>query len=165
MENKMVANLKTGFTLFRWGIDLCYASLIGLIAGLLIRRDNILSICLIAFGFVVAGFIVLAVGRTIVGLESRKLNFMTERKRTDIEEWFVNTMLGIENDAAQANLLNQLSRISTNKIDDSIMAVSNASTISNFMKVGKVFMSSSVLVNRAALLLGAVLSLALTLTR
>jgi len=43
------------------------------------------------------------IGRAIVGLQARKINFNNGNTRTDEEEWFLSVMFGT---AAHANLVN-----------------------------------------------------------
>ena len=162
MEKEMKNKLKTGFTLSRWGIDSFWGALIFdiiWIIMIIINPNNSFDYFgIIAMILVFLGMIFFFIGRAMVGLQSRKLNFLTERSRTDEEEWFLQEMLQTENDAIRANLANQLTKIIPGKADDILIASNSTGLIKHFFAIGKIYMSDNFLINRIILLSSLIIS-------
>lgn len=157
MEEKMKSYLKIGFTLSRWGIDSFWGALIFAISWIVmifiinpgVKADYFGIIALI---LTYVGMILFFIGRMFVGLQSRKLNFLTGRTRNDEEEWFLQEMLCIEETAIRLNLANNFAKISPGKADDILAASNTTSVIKHFFNVGKIYMSNNFLINRLMLI-------------
>ena len=96
MEESMRKKLATGFLLFKLGLGLLWGMLFvaaSWIAGMLISGTTDFKMIGVIMGMFFAGIIVLFIGRAMVGLQGRKLNFMTERVRTEEEDWLLHELL------------------------------------------------------------------------
>ena len=169
MEEKMKSNLKIGFTLSRWGIDSFWGALIFAILWIVmiiinpkVEADYFKIIAII---LIFAGMILFFIGRIFVGLQSRKLNFLTGRTRNDEEEWFLQEMLWTEKTAVRLNLANNLAKILPGKADNILIASNSTGVIKHFFNVGKIYMSNNFLINRLVLIASLFVSIILLMVK
>ena len=155
MDQSVKSKLKSGFTLARWGIDTCLGALFITIALIIssFMKDvmdiaELVTPLMIPCVMCILGLIVFAIGRVIVGLQSRKLHLHMDRPLTEEETWFVSCMLEIEETGSGVNYFNSASRISSNHGDDIIAGAVSTVIIGRFFKVGKRYMGHSFLMNR-----------------
>lgn len=154
MEDKMKSSLKVGYTLSRYGIDAFWGGLLMTIAWIvmsLCMRSQTDLLDIFALIMVIIGMIFFFVGRIVVGMQARKLNFLQGRQRTEEEQWFLNENLDVEDEAIRQNLVNQVAKIIPGKADDIMMASKSTGVISHYFAVGKVYMSKNVFINRLIL--------------
>ena len=157
MEEKMRNKLKIGFMISRWGIDFFWSALIftvcWVIMAIIIKDRNLDFLGITAMVCVILGLIFFAVGRTIVGLQSRKINFLSDRPRTEEEEWFLQEMLGIEGFSSRSeSFMNQVAKVIPGKADDVLAVANSTGIISHYFAVGKVYMGKNFFLNRFILL-------------
>lgn len=114
---------------------------------------------------VIIGMIFFFAGRIVIGMQSRKLNFLQGRQRTEEEQWFLNENLGIEDEAIRQNLVNQLVKIIPGKSDDIIVASKSTDLIKHYFAVGKVYMSKNVFINRLVLIISILIILIEVITK
>lgn len=152
MEESVKRNLKRGFTIARWGIDICLGALfvvIALIISAFIKdSSNILNRLMIPFGMCVVGLCIFVIGRVLVGLQSRKLNFYMDRPLTEEERWFVSCMLEIEQSGSGVNFTNSVASASNSRVDDIAAGAASTAVVGRFFKIGKKYMGRSFLFNR-----------------
>ncbi len=155
MEEKMKSSLKVGYTLSRYGIDAFWGALLMVIAWIVMMCMSIQTdlLGILAVVMVIIGMIFFFAGRIVIGMQSRKLNFLQGRQRTEEEQWFLNENLGIEDEAIRQNLVNQLVKIIPGKADDIIVASKSTGLIKHYFAVGKVYMSKNVFINRLVLII------------
>lgn len=157
MTELMKRKLKHGFTAARWGIDICIGCLIvaaDYIAFGIAFGSGVEFSALITIGvFLMAGIVVFAAGRIIVGLQSRSLNFENSRPLTDEERWFVREMLKMEDDAAKANLAAAAARVTPGVADDYLFGIGSGGILGRFGRIGKRYMGKNVLFNRLPIFL------------
>lgn len=149
MQKEMRKKLKIGFLLDFWAIDCFWSALIFVVGwltvSLALKKDNeFMGIIALILAFV--GLVLFAVGRVIIGLQSRKINFCN-RKRTPEEEWLLEEMLGIESRAQSANLANNLADITPTQADDILSASNSTGIIRHYFAVGKVYTGKNLLIN------------------
>ena len=152
MEKSVKIKLKSSFTIARWGIDICLGALfiaIALIISALIKDGTeLIKVLMIPFVMCVVGLIVFAIGRVMVGLQSRKLNLHMDRPLTEEERWFVGCMLEMEEKGAGVNFFNSAARSSSSSGDDIIAGAAATAIIGKFFKIGKKYMGRNFLFNR-----------------
>lgn len=152
MEGSVKSKLKSGFTMARWGVDICLGALfitIALIISALIKDGaDLIKVLMIPFVMCVVGLIVFAIGRVMVGLQSRKLNLHTDRPLTEEERWFVGCMLEMEEKGAGVNFFNRAARASSGSGDDIVAGAVATAIIGKFFKTGKKYMGHNFLFNR-----------------
>ncbi len=158
MEATVKNKLKNGFTTARWGIDLCFGALFIAIALIVLAiakgKIDLLKMLLIPLGMCIVGIIVFAIGRVMVGLQSRKLNLHTDRPLTEEERWFVGSMLEMENTGAGVNFVNSVTRVTDGKADDIAAGAAAAVVTGRFFKIGKKYMRRNFFFNRLPALVG-----------
>ena len=157
MEEKMRNKLKIGFMISRWGIDFLWSALLfticWVITAIIHIDGNMDFLGITAMVCIILGLIFFAVGRTIVGLQSRKINFLSDRPRTEEEEWFLQEMLGIEGFSSRSqNFMNQVTKAIPGKADDVLAVANSTGIISHYFAVGKVYMGENIFINRLILL-------------
>jgi len=108
---------------------------------------------IIAMLLVILGMVFFVIGRIIVGLQSRKINFLTGRARTIEEEWFLEEMLNVETVAARLNIANQFAKILQNKADDILLATNSTGVVKHWFNVGKIYMGNNFFLNRLFLII------------
>lgn len=167
MEEKMKSSLKRGYTLSRYGIDAFWGALLMVIVWVIMMYMGIQTdlLGILAVVMVIIGMIFFFTGRIAVGMQSRKLNFLQGRQRTEEEQWFLNENLGIENKAIQQNLVNQLVKIIPGKADDIIAASESTGLIKHYFAVGKVYMSKNVFISRLVLIISILIILIEVITK
>lgn len=151
MEGSMKKKLRNGFTTARWGMDICIGALfiaIALIPAAIISDISLIKGLMIPFAMCIIGIIVFAAGRTIVGMQSRKLNLHTKRPLTEEEIWFVSCMLEIEETGAGAAFYNSAARMTGGSADNMLAGAMASAIVGRFFKVGKHFMGKNFIVNR-----------------
>ncbi len=166
MEEKMRNKLKIGFMISRWGVDFLWSALLFVICWVItaiIHIDgNIDFLGITAMACAILGMIFFAVGRTIVGLQSRELNFLSDRPRTEEEEWFVQEMLGIEGFSSRGeSFMNQVALATPGKADDILAVTSSTGIISHYFAVGKVYMGKNFFLNRLVSILAVIIIMAI----
>ena len=154
MSEKMRKNLKIGFLLEYWSIDCFWSSLIFVgvwlaIAFWLKENGEIMGIA--ALILVIFGMVMFETGRVIVGLQSRKLNF-SDKELTMEEEWFLQEMLGVEDDARMAQLESAFGRMTSEKADDILLTYKNKGVIGHYFAIGKVYTGKNIVLNHWILL-------------
>lgn len=163
MEQSIKSKLKSGFTIARWGIDICLGALFIVIAlavsGYMKGSIEIIKMLMIPFIMCIIGIIVFVIGRVIVGLQSRELNLHTDRPLHDEESWFVACMLELEETGAGANFINSAARVSGGSGDNIAAGAAAAAVTGRFFKIGKKYMGRSLVINR----LPALISLAVAI--
>lgn len=163
MEESAKRKLKNGFTIARWGVDICIGALfiaIALIVSALTKDGNgLIKMLIIPFVMCLVGLIVFAIGRIMVGLLSRKLNLHTDRPLTEEERWFVSCMLEIEEKGSGVSFFNSAARVSNGDGDNIVAGAVATAITSKFFKIGKRYMGRSFLLNR----LPAIVSLAIAI--
>lgn len=157
MEEAMRKKLKIGFTLTRWGIDLCFGGLLVAIAfiatGIITKNSSgMLNQLFIAGGIVLISLVLFVIGRISVGLQARKLNFNGGRSLTDEERWFLQSMRGIEESAYEVNLAAGTARMTDNSGDNIVSGAAAAGIASSFNNVGKRYRSRNFFADRWVLL-------------
>lgn len=152
MEESIKRKLKIGFTTARWGVDICLGALFIAIALIISafteNGTHLIKMLLIPLIMCVVGIIVFAIGRVMVGLQSRKLNLHTDRPLTEEERWFVGCMLEIEEKGAGVNFFNSAARASAGGGDDVVAGAVATAIIGSFFKIGKKYMGRNFLFNR-----------------
>ena len=152
MEESAKRKLKNGFTIARWGVDICIGALfiaIALIVSALTKDGNgLIKMLIIPLVMCVVGLIVFAIGRVMVGLQSRKLNLHTNRPLTEEERWFVSCMLEIEEKGSGVSFFNSAARVSAGDGDDIVAGAVATAITSKFFKIGKKYMGRNFLFNR-----------------
>lgn len=152
MEESVKNKLKSSFTIARWGVDLCLGALFIAIALIIsaIRKDStkLIKVLMIPFIMCIVGLIVFAIGRVMVGLQSRKLNLHMDRPLSEEERWFVGCMLEIEETGAGVNFYNSAARRSSGSGDDIVAGAAATAIINKFFKIGKKYMGRNFLLNR-----------------
>lgn len=113
--------------------------------------------------FIGIGFVLFFAGRTIVGLQSRKLNLYMDRQCTVEEEWFLNEMINIEQKAMRQNLANQFAKLTPSKADNIIFASALVGTIKHYFAVGKVYLEKNFFVNRLIIIASVIVALVILL--
>ena len=147
----IVKNFKKGFFLSFWGMDFALGSIPLMISisawSVLTDQDEIYA----AFGlggYLLIAFIILAIGRIIVGYQSRRLNFSASRKRTELENYAVDGLLhDVEAKNGRANLMYGVARITNNTIDDIAAVTANMGILSAYSRIGKKFTGDNFLKN------------------
>lgn len=89
-----------------------------------------------------------AIGRVMVGLQSRKLNLHMDRALNDEERWFVGCMLELEEKGVGANFINSAARVTGGNADNIAAGAAAAAITGRFFKIGKKYMGRSFLINR-----------------
>ena len=163
MEEFVKSKLKRGFTIARWGVDICLGALfiaIALIISALTKDGaDLIKLLMIPFVMCIVGLIVFAVGRVMVGLQSRKLNLHTDRPLTEEERWFVSCMLEMEEKGAGANFFNSVTRVTGGSGDDVVAGAVATAIIGSFFKIGKKYMGRSFLLNRLPAIVSLVIAI------
>lgn len=163
MEESIKRKLKSGFTIARWGVDICLGALfiaIALVISVLTKDGaDLIKMLMIPFVMCMIGLIVFAIGRVMVGLQSRKLNLHMDRPLTEEERWFVGCMLEMEEKGAGVNFFNSVARATSGSGDDIVAGAVATAIVDRFFKIGKKYMGRSFLFNR----LPAMLSLAVAI--
>lgn len=167
MEQKMKNNLKIGFLLSRYGMDALYSVLIYLILWMVLiftnASDDFIIFETFMMFFLGVGFILFFVGRTIVGLQSRKLNLYMDRQCTVEEEWFLNEMINIEQSAMRKNLANQFAKLTPSEADNILFASASVGVIKHYFAVGKVYLGKNIFVNRLIIIASVIVALVILL--
>lgn len=168
MEESVKSKLKSGFTIARWGIDLCLGALfiaIAFIISALIKKESneLIKVLLIPLGLCIVGLIVFAIGRTMVGLQSRKLNLHTDRPLTEEERWFVSCMLEMEEKGSGVNFYNRVANVSGGSEDDIVAGAAATAIIGRFFKIGKKYMGHNFLLNRLPAIVSLVVAIVIAI--
>jgi len=143
--------LRRGFFLSFWGIDIAISCMIPAFLGAIKSADYddpwvVMSVAIGAVIYLMVGFIVLVIGRTMVGCQTRRINFIKGRTRTPLEEWVLMMMDGVESRQGDV-LFNQVAVATDNKVDDIEAITNGAGVIFAFFKIGKVFTGNNLLKN------------------
>lgn len=152
METSIKSKLKIGFTLARWGVDFCYGALF--IASALAasawnnQEAALVSLLMIPFVICIFGIAVFAIGRVMVGLQSRKLNFQSSRHLTEEERWFVSCMMEIEEKGSGVNFYQSAARNTAGNFDNVAAGAMASAVIGSFFKIGKKYMEHSFFFHR-----------------
>lgn len=133
---EVTQRLRKGFFLSTWGIELAFGALPSFALMFFDVSDVIKFV--VPIGSVIIGFILLFAGRIQVGLMTRYLNFCN-RKRTELEDWVLSAMQGIEGEAVRTNGLLAISRATPGVTDDMATAINNSGVITGFMSVERVY--------------------------
>lgn len=149
--NVIRKNLAAGFLVSFWGIDfLVMAVPIIILFVLLFAAERINSD--IGAGIVIGdlslGLIMLFIGRTIVGFQTRRINFIKGRERTVEEEKILSQMFvteGRQSDVFFQNVASATPSLS----DDIVNALSNTGIISSYFAAGKAYTGHNALKNHA----------------
>lgn len=163
MEESVKNKLKSGFTIARWGIDICLGALfiaIALIISALTKDGtNLIKMLMIPLVLCVVGLIVFAAGRVMVGLQSRKLNLHTDRPLTEEERWFVGCMMEMEEKGAGVNFFNSVTRATSGSGDDIVAGAVATAVVGSFFKTGKKYMGHNFLLNRLPAIVSLVIAI------
>lgn len=163
MEESVKSKLKSGFTIARWGIDICLGALfiaIALIISALTKDGtNLIKMLMIPLVLCVVGLIVFAAGRVMVGLQSRKLNLHTDRPLTEEERWFVGCMMEMEEKGAGVNFFNSVTRATSGSGDDIVAGAVATAVVGSFFKTGKKYMGHNFLLNRLPAIVSLVIAI------
>lgn len=168
MEESMRKKLANGFLICKLGIGVFYGMIFvaaAFIARIVMFGDKIGTFPITMVAMFVVGIVAFAVGRTIVGLQSRKLNLFMDRPRTDEEEWFLQEMLGTEDEAMRMNLANRAGALTPGKLDDFVLGTMAGGLVSHFMKVGKVYMPKNFLLKNCTLIISIVAAAILVIVK
>lgn len=163
MNENTKNKLKTGFTVSRIGIDLCWSALfvvaVYLYLALVANKEGMMNLLLVAMGLVVVGLVVFFVGRVVVGTQSRAL--YSKANPSEEERAFAKAMYDLENEASKANLASAVSRNTKNKADDALSGAAGMAVAGSYFTIGKKYMGTNMLVNRIGLIAGLMISLIL----
>lgn len=130
--------LHNGYLISFWGIDLMFASVPVMICSAIAFFDSKIEFSVIApVLFMIIGSILLIIGRVIIGCQTRRINFIKGRERTQLEELVWKTMSHIE--GSNTALTTQVTKITDNKIDDIAGIAIGGPIIFEFFQIGKVF--------------------------
>ena len=159
MEKQTRKKLKIGFTVARWGVDLCIGALLiavaCIVSALMKEAANLIKTLMIPFAMCIAGLIVFAVGRVLVGLQARKLNFHSSEPWTEEERWFVSCMLELESTGAGVSFYNSVARNTDGDLDTMVGGAMASMIVGKFFKIGEKYMSRSFLLNRLPIIVSA----------
>ena len=163
MSENTKNKLKTGFTVSRIGIDLCWSALfvvaVYLYLALVADKAGTMNLLFVAMGLVVVGLVVFFMGRVMVGAQSRAL--YSKANPSEEERLFAKAMYDLENKASDANLASAVSRNTNNKVDDVLSGAAGMAVAGSYFSIGKKYMGANVLVNRIGLIVGLLISLIL----
>lgn len=163
MEKSVKSKLKCGFTIARWGVDICLGALFIAIALTIsaLTKDgtDLIKMLMIPFVMCIVGLIVFAIGRVMVGLQARKLNLHTDRPLTEEERWFVSCMLEMEEKGAGVNFFNSATRVTSGSGDDVVAGAVATAIVGRFFKIGKTYMGRSFLLNRLPAIVSLVIAI------
>lgn len=167
MEESVKNKLKSGFTIARWGIDVCLGALfiaIALIISAFLKNGSeLITMLMIPLAMCIVGLIVFAIGRVMVGLQSRKLNLHMDRPLTEEERWFVSCMLEMEEKGAGMAFFNSAARVSSGSGDDIVAGAAATAIIGKFFKTGKKYMGHSFLINRLPIIVSLVAAIVIVI--
>lgn len=163
MNENTKNKLKTGFTVSRIGIDLCWSALfvvaVYLYLALVANKAGTMNLLFVAMGLVVMGLVVFFVGRVMVGTQSRVL--YSKANPSEEERDFAKAMYDLENEASKANLASNVSKYTKTKEDDVASTAAGIHTVGSYFTIGKKYMGTKMLVNRIGLIAGLLISLIL----
>ena len=151
VEESIKKKIKNGFTVARWGMDLCIGALFiaaALIISAVTGDVSLIKVLVIPVIMCVIGIIVFAAGRTVVGLQSRKLNLHTSRPLDEEEIWFVSCMLEIEEKGAGASFYSSAARMTGGTADNMAAGAMAGKIVGRFFRIGRHFMDRNILLNR-----------------
>ena len=158
-EETISGNLTKGFRLMSWGMDLAFGSAAIMIASSVWAAgaddygmsERLPIAVLTAVAVCMIGFILLFVGRTEVGAQTRILEHAKGRERTPLEDYVLIAMGSIESGNAVI-LAGQVARMTGNKVDDVAAATAGAGIIFRMRKLSKLFIGNSFFKNHWPLL-------------
>ena len=160
------ANLRKAFFLWFWGVDLAFGSIVLMVVsaiwaagsdeyGMLDRLPVALAVTLVPL---IAGMVLLVIGRVGIGVQTRRLEHGTGRERTPLEDYVLAVMGNFEGQNVKA-LAIQVARVTGNKVDDVAAAAAGIGILGKIGKWGKLFTGKSFLKNHWPWLLTAALAL------
>ena len=126
-------NLAKGFRASYLGIDMMLIAVPAIVLAAFLSSDVGAGF---AIGCLVIGVIALFSGRTVVGLQTRRLNFIKGRERTPEEEKILFKMLDVESRQAD-NFFQKAAGATASPFDDAIMTARNKGILSGFYAAGR----------------------------
>lgn len=141
---EVTKRLRKGFYLSNWGIELAFGGILSFAIIFCDVPEVFQSI--IPMVMVTCGLIVFFVGRMQVGMMTRYLHFCN-RERTELEEWVLKAMQGIESAAMKRSRINAITKVTPGVADDMLSAMNSKGVISGYQAVGKVYIGKNIFKN------------------
>ncbi len=139
---EVTQRLSKGFFMSHWGIELAFGAIPTF--ALLFCDVNTIFQFAVPIATLIIGVILLFVGRIKVGLMTRYLS-SCNRDRTDLEDWVLERMQGIEVAAMELSGINAISRLTPGVTDDILMLINGKDVIFGYRAVGRVYMGKNIL--------------------
>lgn len=163
MDNTIQRKLKYGFTIARWGVDICLGALFIaaalIISALAKEKADLIGVLVIPLVMCIAGLAVFAVGRVIVGLGSRQLNLNMQRPLTEEERWFVACMMEMETEGAGTAFLNRAAATSGSTGAQIAAGASSMAVTGRFFRIGRRYMGHNFLINRLPAIISLIIAI------
>ena len=132
-------NLVKGFRASYLGIDMMLIAVPAIVLASFLSSDVGAGF---AIGCFVIGVIALSAGRTVVGLQTRRLNYIKGRERTPEEEKILFNMLGVESRQAD-NFFQKTAGATASPFYDAIVTARNRGILSGFYVAGREYTGDS----------------------
>ena len=162
----MAKRTRRYFYMFFWGFDMAIGAIpLKICLSLASPVDaDILKTAMLPILFAIIGIFLVGVGLIGVKVQSRRLEFVKNRERAPIEEWFYKQVSGLEG-RNEENLMASVSVATNNKVDDLLTVVASEGALSRFFAIGKVYTGRNVVKNHWPWMIVAIISiLAFTIT-